>query len=328
MSNSNLVTMTHLSPHMNSPRNNVIRKITPHHTAGTGSLEFYAQLFDRNESSANYVVSKDGSGVLLNVDEANRAWTSSSPANDNQAVTIEVVNDGGADTNWHVSDGAFNKLIELCVDICQRNGIPALVWTGDANGTLTTHNMFAATACPGPYLYSKMPELAAEVNKRLGIEPQPAPTPTPQPSTHTPNIYYRVKTQKHGWLPEVRNLEDYAGWEGSPIVDVMVRVDEGELWYQGHVCGGGWLGRISGYDENDFYRGYAGDDENPLDAIIIYYKTPANIVESQGYYKAKYSVNDYPWQYDDEKVQGQQDGYAGALGTPMTKLKVCLELAK
>lgn len=37
-----------------------------------------------------------------------------------ERLTIEVANDeiGG---DWHVSDAAFNKLIELCVDICQRN---------------------------------------------------------------------------------------------------------------------------------------------------------------------------------------------------------------
>ena len=100
------------------------------------------------------------------VEEKDRAWTSSNADNDHQAITIEVANNGGA-PNWPVSDVALNKTIELCVDICKRNGIERLNYTGDAKGNLTRHNMFAATACPGPYLQSKFPHIANEVNKKL-----------------------------------------------------------------------------------------------------------------------------------------------------------------
>lgn len=83
------------------------------------------------------------------VEEKNRSWCSSNANNDNQAITIEVANDeyGG---DWHVSDKALDKLIELCIDICKRNGIEKLIYTGDATGNLTRHNMFAATLCPRP----------------------------------------------------------------------------------------------------------------------------------------------------------------------------------
>ena len=84
------------------------------------------------------------------------------------AVTIEVANDGGA-PDWHVSDKALASLIDLCVDICKRNGIEKLNFTGDATGNLTMHKWFQATACPGPYLESKFPYIASEVNKRLSV---------------------------------------------------------------------------------------------------------------------------------------------------------------
>jgi hypothetical protein len=118
------------------------------------------------QASSNYSIDTDGT-VGLHVEESRRAWTSSSSANDNVAVTIEVANDekGG---EWHVSDAALAKLIDLCEDICRRNGIPQLIYTGRPDGTLTHHNMFALTSCPGPYLQSEMPYIAAEVNKRLG----------------------------------------------------------------------------------------------------------------------------------------------------------------
>ena len=176
MSNSSLVNYTLISPNKNIPRKHKIDKITIHHMAGNLTVEQCGKVFasKTRKASANYGIGTDGR-VGLYVDEKDRSWASSSAANDNRAVTIEVANDviGG---NWHVSDVAYNKLIELCVDICKRNGIPKLVWTGDKNGTLTVHRMFASTACPGPYLYSKMPEIAAEVNRRLA-QPVSAPAP-------------------------------------------------------------------------------------------------------------------------------------------------------
>ena len=42
-----------------------------------------------------------------------------------------------------------------------------LVYTGDTRGNLTIHKMFADTACPGPYLESRMEEIAETVSKNL-----------------------------------------------------------------------------------------------------------------------------------------------------------------
>lgn len=174
MSNSSLVNYTALSPNHYNGRNHSIDKITIHHMAGNLSVERCGSVFANSsaQASSNYGIGTDGR-VGLYVEENNAAWTSSNYANDNRAVTIEVANDGGA--GWSVSDTAYNKLIDLCVDICQRNGIGALTWTGDANGTLTVHRMFAATTCPGDYLYARMENIADAVNNRLSgkVEEQP-----------------------------------------------------------------------------------------------------------------------------------------------------------
>lgn len=165
--NSPLVNYKRLSPNNSGPRNHKIDTITIHHMAGALTVEQCGAIFadPSRQASANYGV--DGTGrVGLYVEEKNRAWTSSSYANDNRAVTIEVANSqiGG---NWAVSDKALSKLVELCADICQRNGIKHLVYTGDTSGNMTLHQWFAPTLCPGPYLKAKMPYIATEVNKRL-----------------------------------------------------------------------------------------------------------------------------------------------------------------
>ena len=166
--NSPLIDYIYLSPMADFPRKEPIRKITIHHMADTISLERLGEVFAEQDrrASANYAVDIEG-GIALYVEERNRAWTSSSPENDHQAVTIEVANDetGG---DWHVSDESYEALIELCTDICRRNGIQELIYTGDAEGNLTTHKMFKAdTICPGPYLESRMSEIAETVNRRL-----------------------------------------------------------------------------------------------------------------------------------------------------------------
>ena len=146
-------------------RNHKIDKITPHHQAGNLTFQQVVNSLNSRGGSVNYIIQSDGK-IGCMIDEQYRAWTSNSPDNDMRAVTIEVANDviGG---NWHVSDKALKSLINLCVDICKRNGIKNLNFTGNKNGNLTMHRYFSATACPGPYLASKFPYIASEVNKQL-----------------------------------------------------------------------------------------------------------------------------------------------------------------
>ena len=172
--NSSLAQVKILSPNYSSRTqaqfgntSGKIDKITIHHMACNGTIEAIGRSFadPARGGSSNYGIGSDGR-IALYVEEKHRAWTSSSGYNDCRAVTIEVANDGGA-PDWHVGDTAIKSLIALCVDICKRNGIKQLNYTGDANGNLTRHNMFAATACPGPYLQSKFSYIAEEVNKQL-----------------------------------------------------------------------------------------------------------------------------------------------------------------
>lgn len=167
MSNSPLVQYARISSNSNNPRNHKIDKITIHHTAGVVSVETLGEIFasESRQASSNYGIGSDGR-IAMFVEEKNRSWCSSSWDNDQRAITIEVSNskNGG---EWLVSDYVLSRLIELCVDICKRNGIERLNFTGDANGNLTMHRYFANTSCPGDYLASKFPYIADEVNKRL-----------------------------------------------------------------------------------------------------------------------------------------------------------------
>ena len=74
--------------------------------------------------------------------------------------------------------GVYSALVELCVDICRRNGKRKLVWIEDREKALsyevkpdemllTIHRLFARKSCPGNWLFEKMGSLAQAVNNGL-----------------------------------------------------------------------------------------------------------------------------------------------------------------
>ena len=181
---TNKVMLAHESNYTKGRSGKKICKITPHHMATVWSAERCAESFQNpsRNASANYCIGNDGK-IVCNVEEENRAWTSSSGENDNQAITIEVSNSTGA-PEWKISDAAWNSLVNLCIDICKRYNF-TLTFNGTPSGSLTMHKMFANTNCPGPYLESKFPELAKVVNQKLGAKPE---QPKPQPAKKTNDV--------------------------------------------------------------------------------------------------------------------------------------------
>lgn len=176
MSNSPLVDYTRISPKKNSPRNHKIDTITIHCVVGQCTVETLGNIFAHTsrQASSNYGVGTDGK-IGMYVEEKDRSWCSSNAANDNRAVTIEVASD--TKHPYAVNDRAFAALLDLVTDICKRNGIKKLVWStkkadrvNHKNGcNMTVHRDYANKSCPGDYLYNRHGEIAAEVNRRLGV---------------------------------------------------------------------------------------------------------------------------------------------------------------
>lgn len=161
MSNSKLVNYTKLSPNHSGTRTHSIDRITPHCVVGQCSVETLGNIFmnKKSEASCNYGIGTDGR-VLLCVDEDNRSWCSSSNSNDQRAVTIECASE--LKHPYAFNDKVYNKLVELCVDICKRNGKKKLLWINDKNKALnystksdemllTVHRWFDNKSCPGDW---------------------------------------------------------------------------------------------------------------------------------------------------------------------------------
>ncbi len=234
MSNSPLVDCTVLSPNHSGKRTKPLKRITPHCVVGQLKAEAIGGCFTSpsRQASCNYGIGTEGR-VCLIVPEDCRSWCSSSNDNDQQAATIECASD--KTHPYAFNSTVYNKLVDLCVDICKRNGKKKLIWIADKNTALaynpksdemqlTVHRWFANKSCPGDWLYNRLGELASTVTAKLGGNETPD---TPQPNT----LYrvqvgaYSVKANADAQLKKVKN----AGFTDAFITQVgnMYKVQVG-----------------------------------------------------------------------------------------------------
>lgn len=172
--NSPLVSYTRISPNRTINRNHAIDTITIHCVVGQCSVETLGNIFapESRQASCNYGIGADGR-IGMYCEEKDRSWCSSNAANDHRAVTIEVASD--TKHPYAVNDKAYAALIDLCTDICKRNGIKKLLWKADKSligqvdkQNMTVHRWFANKSCPGDWLYSRLGDLASKVTAALG----------------------------------------------------------------------------------------------------------------------------------------------------------------
>lgn len=175
--NSPLVNYTRISPNQSGARNHTIDRISPHCVVGQVSVETLGNIFAEpgKGASSNYGIGYDGRKGMY-VEEKDRSWCTSSSANDNRSVTIEVASD--AYYPYEINAKAYVALIELMADICKRNGKTKLLWFADKAKSLnyspkagemlvTVHRWFDDKSCPGDYIYERLGKIVAEVNKKL-----------------------------------------------------------------------------------------------------------------------------------------------------------------
>ena len=241
--NSPMVSYIKLSPNHSGQRTHSIDRITPHCVVGQCSVETLGNVFlpTSRQASSNYGIGVDGR-VGMYVEEENRSWCSSSASNDQRAVTIECASDNSEP--YAFKDVVYQRLIELCTDICKRNGKTKLLWLGDKSKTLgytpapdemvlTVHRWFANKSCPGDWMYARMGDLAEKVTAALGGDVNPANPVKPTPAgikagdlvTITGSIYYNGKAIP-GWV----NSIIVNGNEGSvQTTDISVETGK-DIW--------------------------------------------------------------------------------------------------
>ena len=273
-------------------------RIVVHNTANDASARNEIAYMTNNDYETSFHYAVDDKEIVQGIEENRNSWNAGdgNGKGNREGIAIEIC--------YSLSGGdrfikAEKNAVDLIVDILKRYG-----WGIDR---VTKHQDYTNKYCPHRTLDMGWDRFINMIKVKL----------EDKPISNEVNVYYRVKTQKHGWLKEVKNLEDYAGWENSPITGLAIRVDKGSIKYRVTTVSGKTLGWITGYDINDYISGWAGNDE-PIALVEAYYFTPSNV---RPYQYAYYKVNNYPYQKDLIKGNGF-DGFGGVREVPMTKFQM------
>lgn len=283
--------------------------ITVHNTANDATAENEISYMNNNNNEVSYHFAVDDIQAVQGLPLDRNGWHCGDGGNgigNRKSIGIEICYSKSGGDKFTKAE---NNAVELIAHLLKKYG-----WGIDR---VKKHQDWSNKRCPHRTLDLGWDRFIKMIEEKLNDS---------STTNSQVNVYYKVKTQKHGWLGEIKNynpndeVNGYAGWQDSPITGVAIKVDKGSIKYRVHVKGGKWLGWIKHYNINDYINGYAGNGK-PIDAIQVYYYTPNDI---RPYKKAKYKVNNYGWQTDTDTKNGL-DGYAGAFGVTATKLQISIE---
>lgn len=180
---SKLVSGVIPSPNYTAQRKYKIDTIIIHCMAGTYDAKRCGEMFanPNRGASSHYGISSDGT-IYQYVPEKYRAWTTGGDKTcngwtgsdyDHRSITMEVSNSTLA-PDYQVTPQCMSSIINLCADICRRNGIKELKWSnnpklvGNAElQNMAVHRWFASKSCPGNFLMACIPNIALTVNQML-----------------------------------------------------------------------------------------------------------------------------------------------------------------
>ena len=281
--------------------------ITVHNTANDASAASEINYMISNNNQVSFHFAVDDTQIVQGIPEDRNAWHAGdgNGLGNRNSIAVEICYSKSGGSRF---DKAEENAVELIVNILKRYG-----WGIDK---VKRHYDYAPNKkyCPHRTMDKGWQRFLNMIQKKLNGS-------SIQPTTNNQvNVFYQVKTREDGWLPVVKNLEDYAGNSNHKITGLAMHVDKGTIKYRVTTTSGKTLGWISKHDLKDYINGYAGNN-NPIATVEVMYYTPNNI---RPFKYAKYKVNNYGWQIDLETKNGQ-DGYAGIKGVPVTKFRICID---
>ena len=126
------------------------------------------------------------------------------------------------------------------------------------------------------------------------------------------DITYQVHTVGGKWLPDVKNLTDYAGLENRPIDGIRASVSRGHIRYRVRLIGGRWLPWVT--DRED----YAGLYGRQIDCVQM------ELTGAEGYtvqYRVSTAKSTGYLEWVKHYNNLNADGYAGLKGVAVDKLQ-------
>lgn len=306
--------------------------VTIHNTANDASAANEVAYMKSNYNEVSYHVAVDDKNVVLAIPFNRNAWHAGdgSGNGNRKTIGIEICYSKSGGTRF---TNAEKNAAAYVATILKEYG-----WTLK---NVYKHQDWSGKYCPHRTLdmgwgrFKNM--IQAELDKLNGKNPATT-TPASKPATSTPaatskknlgkvNITMQGYTNKW-WSPVVNNSDWVGQADGVPLRYLAVKVDKGTITGRVYTQGSGWLPKLTfgnSYNIKDLNNGVLGDG-TPIQAVELYYNTPSGY----NYQKVHYQVSGinttafYSEQVDNEKGNGM-DGYAGAIGVNIDKIKAYIK---
>lgn len=271
------------------------KKIVVHETANDASArdEISYMISNNNEVSFHYAV--DDVEVVQGVPENRNAWHAGDGGKgkgNREGLAIEICYSKSGGERWHK---AIENAAQFIADKLKERG-----WGIDK---VTKHQDYSGKHCPhrilDEYGWDNFLNL---ITMYLDNE-------------KSVDVFYQVwDSKKRKWLPEVKNLEDYAGVFGDDICCFYAKLSKGNIFYKVHTKGGRWLPEVMNRSD------YAGIFGKAVDGLMVRTDTKKRV---------KYAVHlrkqnrwlPFVSGYD---ASDSENGYAGIIGQEIDAIKIYL----
>jgi hypothetical protein len=204
-----------------------INGVVIHHVAGTNGLGYVANENTRNSHPTYHIAS---SGAVTGIVNPDRRPYSTGGTPDPNAVTFEIDN-SSAGGDWPISEAALDALIDVIVYHASQSpragkgfakNLPAVK---QSEFFIAWHSQYKATACPGPFIMSRLDYIVDQCSKRAsGVTPPKPAAPVASKPTK-PRLTSSLRRGSTG--ANVRYLQSVLGLkvdgQFGPITDRAVR---------------------------------------------------------------------------------------------------------
>lgn len=228
-------------------------------------------------------------------------YTDNNPTAEDKALAVEIYNRLVEYTGLRgrgVKSAAFT--------VINTNKITAVLCEGGFMDSSIDYKVI--TSPSGQRAYAKA--IAEALIKTYNLELVQATT------TDKISVTYQVYDNKHKrWLPNVKDLEDYAGIYGDAIGGIYANLSEGNITYLVHTKGGKWLPAVSNRTD------YAGIKGKAIDGLMMTTDTLHKIHYAVHLKKANRWLP-FVTGYDSSDAN---NGYAGILGQVIDGIKIYIE---
>lgn len=285
-------------------------RIVIHNTANDAPAENEIKYMHSNNKEQSFHFAVDDKEIIQGIELNRNAWHAGdgNGKGNREGIAIEICYSKSGGERWlKAVENAAELVAKLLKDYSF--GIDKV----------TKHQDYSGKHCPHRILDEYgWDNFIALVKSKLNGETKPIePTTTPAPTEPTEiDVTYQVWDDvKNTWLPNVKNLEDYAGIFGHDVCCLFANLSRGNIFYKVHTKGGKWLPEVKNRED------YAGIFNKSIDALCIRTDTGKTVKYAVHLRRSKRwlpFVSGY-------NTADSNNGFAGIIGKEIDAVKIYIE---